>query len=770
MTTEIVKADEAATVPEPRGLTPQTARRLALAERLLYGAAGTWAAVGPLTDVPWWAHGGVVLTGLASGRRLWKRTNQENGPGLLLSAMRSLPVLGWSGAYTAALLAPVVEYPNGWPMLGAAAWTAVMVPMAPWTRSRGLQRAIAQMPEYATAADEAPVLETVPAPTTYEGHLRLMWTTSPSTGETQLSNLRQYCEDHPDFDAVILAPAGQAVPVSVTQKNVAAVFDVPPAAVHLEPVDGYGPGRMALRVTPSDVQEDAQRHGLEQLWHARVSGPGGMLPGMDMIDHRIDEDRVRILVEADDSAMIALPRKKLARALKVEDPDLVMVETDGMARGVVTIYREHPLINIREATREDLTMGPDGFIRIGLRHDGRPFKMALYSPELGGLTDLAVGAMGSGKSVFLLTVLAAERISGIISLVADAQSGMSLPEAKGRVYHFGAGIAELGATLAAACAVADFREAVSSANGWGSFTLGSPWRLVNVTLDEINMVLGEHALVPPAFRKWVTGMVARLQQTGRKFGFGIRFAGQSIHVTDLGDAEKIRANAKQGLVWMGRVNSTMTQSMAADMVTDGTEIHAIRPFFGNVSDDLFAAWDGKETPPGPVTAGMAWGLQGGRAVLMRVFKALKESKTYPHLIRLFESAPTIPGFSPEEDRIFRTAYAEALAAAEAFLAGEDADGDGDEGDSGKKTKRSLGPGKASIPEPPKLLKDQILEVLADGKPRRTREIRSAVGVGTDGGPASGSVDNTLSKLFDERRVTKPGHGTWALAPEAPAED
>ncbi|MFF2331968.1 hypothetical protein, partial [Streptomyces sp. NPDC058103] len=374
MTTEIVKAEEAATVPEPRGLTPQTARRLALAERLLYGAAGTWAAIGPMMDVPVWAHGSVVLTGLASGWRLWKRTGQDDSPGLLLAAMRSLPVLGWSGAYTAGLLAPVIGYPNGWPMLGAAAWTAVMVPMAPWTRSRGLQRTIAQMPEYAAPADETVVQEIVPAPTTYEGHLRLMWTTSPATGDTQLTNIRQHREDRPDFDAVILAPAGQAVPASVTQKNVAAVFDVPPAAVHLDPVPGYGPGRLALRYTPGEAKEDAQKGHLEHLWHTRVSGPGGMLPGMEMIDHRIDEDRIRILVEADDSAMIALPRKKLARALKVEDPELVMIETDDMSRGVVTIYREHPLINIREATREDLTMGADGFIRIGLRHDGRLFK------------------------------------------------------------------------------------------------------------------------------------------------------------------------------------------------------------------------------------------------------------------------------------------------------------------------------------------------------------------------------------------------------------
>ncbi|MEK8175063.1 hypothetical protein NKH77_56195 [Streptomyces sp. M19] len=102
-----------------------------------------------------------------------------------------------------------------------------------------------------------------------------------------------------------------------------------------------------------------------------------------------------------------------------------MIETDGLAHAVVTVYREHPLINIREATAEDLTMGPDGRIAVGLRHDGRPFKMPLYDPEMGALTDLVVGAMGSGKSVFLLTVLIAERLSGVVSLVADAQSGMS---------------------------------------------------------------------------------------------------------------------------------------------------------------------------------------------------------------------------------------------------------------------------------------------------------------------------------------------------------
>src|SRR5690606_15791869 len=116
---------------------------------------------------------------------------------------------------------------------------------------------------------------------------------------------------------------------------------------------------------------------------------------------------------------------------------------------------------------------------------------------------LVVGTMGSGKSVTLLTLLAAERLSGIVSIVADAQDGMSLPEAQGRVWHFGAGIAELAATLVGAYAVACYRQEISAAKGWGSFEIGSPWRLVTITLDEVNLILSEGASVPEEFQQWV---------------------------------------------------------------------------------------------------------------------------------------------------------------------------------------------------------------------------------------------------------------------------
>ncbi|MFE1576255.1 hypothetical protein [Streptomyces fradiae] len=755
-TTDTTPAGPTATTA---GFTPGTARRLAIAERVLYGAGGVLTAVGPQLGNGW-VHAGAIGAGVLVLGRLWSRTRQGDGARLLATCTRALPVLGLSGAYTAALVVPGTSWWEWVAPLGVAGLSGLAVPL---TRSRGLAHAVETLPARIDAQEAA--LQKAPrqAPESqYAAGLADMWAAAEATANTTLTGIRQYTPTRPDFEAVILAPAGQAVPRTLDARTVAAVFDVPEEAVRLAPVPGSGPGRLAVRVAPVAAAQEAKEQGagrsLEDVWAARVSGPRGVAPGMVLVDHRIEEDRAIMRVEAEESRMISLSRLKLARALGVEDPELVMVETDGMAAGVVSVYREHPLLNIREATVEDLAMRPDGTIAIGLCHDGRLARMPLFDPEQGALTDLVVGAPGSGKSVTLNTILAAERISGVVSIVADAQNGMSLPEANGRVFHFGSGIAALGATLVGACAVADYREKVSAEHGWGGFKIGDPWSLVNVSLDEINRVLGAEAEVPAEFRKWITSMIGRFQLTGRKLGMGVRFAGQSIHVADLGDAEKIRANAKNGTVWLGRVNSSTTKSMAADMVTDGTEVTPIPKHFGSVSADVEAAWTGEEVPRGPVTAGRAWLIQGGRCLNTRVFKAVKKDRTFPGLIALYESAP-IPQLTPEETGIFQRAYEAALTTIERFLAGEEApktEG-GEEGAEGPAT----APAGPVLPTMPRTLRDRILDALADG-PRRTREIRAAVGVGTPDGPASGSVDNTLTKLREEGLIMQPSRGEWAL--------
>ncbi|MFC9954870.1 hypothetical protein ACFVIN_31365 [Streptomyces prasinus] len=758
MTTETVTPAPADAVRLP--LSPAAARHLATVERIAYGGAGLAAAIGPGTDV-WQLHAAALGTGAGILCRLWTRARDEGdgfGGRLLTSCYRALPALGLSAVYGVGLAAPGTSWWEVTAAVAVALGSAVAVPL---TRSRGLRRAVGNLPAVVAAREPAEA----PQQAGYAGDLARHWAASPVTGTTALAHIVQYHPGRPDFEAVILAQPGEAVPGSLDARAVAAVFDVPEEAVRLAPVPGHGPGRVAVQVAPAQYLQHAQLQDpgdhLTAVWAAKVSAPKGVAPGVELVDHRIEPDRIVLRVEAPESSLLTLPRLPLARALGMEDPELLMIETDGMAQGVVTIYRQHPLLTVREATAEDLRMDRHGRIAIGMRHDGRPARWPLYDPELGALTDLLVGAPGSGKSVTLLTLLAAERINGVVSVVTDAQDGMSLPEAEGRVFHFGAGQAEAAATLAAYFAVGAYRQEISAANGWGSFTLGQPWRLAILTMDEINRMIAVDSGLPREFRAWVAGMLGAGQITWRKVGMGVRIAGQSIHLADLGDSEKIRANAKNGSVWLGRVNSSMTRSMASDMASGTVEITPIPKYFGVTgSAELDAAWTDEEAPTGPVTAGTAWLIQSGQPYLSRVWRAVKEARTYPGLIALMESAPPVD-FTPEETDVFRRAYDEGLTLAVALL-----EGDEDAGSTGRAAPvRPTGqerPGPSRVPAPPataRTLPDLVLEALAGGQ-LRTREIRKAVGAGTDGGPSSGSVDNALQTLQERGLVARVAHGVW----------
>lgn len=764
------------TTPPPtttRTVPARVIRRRATVERLAHATAAVATAIGPQLDSGPWSHLGAFAALGAGCWWLYRKATAagEDHFGLLRSCQRALPLLGYAGLYTANV---VHTGSSWWELAGPAAWGALMAFWAPVTRAAGLVPEI--LPPAPAPQDTAPAPAGPPQRAYepgYPGLLARMWDTAGLAPGTRLTAVEQFSPDRPDFKAVIVAQQGKAVP-KLDEARLAAVFDFPLGTVTLTPIQGSGPGRMLLTARPTLAAEE-QAWTFERLWAEKVAAAGGAAPGMHLVDHRREPNRIVVRVEAAEGRLVELPQRPIARALGIKDHDLVVVETDGLGDGVVSFYEEHPLIDIRCATVEDLTMDEDGRIQLGLRHDGRPARLPLYDPALGAVTDLFVGAPGAGKSVTLNTIIAAERISGVVSIVADAQDGMSLPEANGRVYHFGAGIAAVGATLAAAYAVAKYRQKVSSENGWGAFELNKPWRLVNLTLDELNLILSADADVPKEFKLWVVGNISAFQSTGRKMGKGIRFAAQSIHLEDLGDKDKIRANAKNGTVSLGRTNSSTTQHMAADgVLPPGMRIEPIPRYF-RAADAIDAAFKGEEAARGPVTAGVAWLIQGGQLYKARTFKAVKEGKTFPGLIELYESAP-IPVLTPEEDAIFQAEYAKALAKAERLLRGE-ADSDGEGGG----TVYTPPPANSSAPfalagedvdpleavfaepaEPePATVRESVLEVLATaGGPMQAKAIREAVAAR---GLPTKTVANELTGLKDLGLVTWVRHGWWQIA-------
>jgi hypothetical protein len=744
----------------PRLVPARSIRHRARLEQTIYGAAALGITIAPHTPDLWPAHLGA--TGLAVGSLSWLwgkwARDDDNSTARTLSflqaAQRALPFLTGAGTYLTSLLNPGTPW---WEYATGPAWALLMGLTTPITHSLNLH-AVLPTEHTPLAPDTLPAAQPVQQtqPANYGEYRSMQWATARTTGSTHLAEVHLYEDGHPDFWGIVVAPAGEAVP-DINDTALAGIFDLPIGTVKLQLIQGSGPGRKLLTARPTlDTTAAAQQDPVRRIFTEKLARPGGGATGMLLTSYRREPNRIAMRVTAPENEFIQLDQKKIARSLGYKDPSLVMIETDGMGDGVVSIYKHHPLLTVREATVEDLTMDDDGTIALGLRPDGRQARVPLYDPAMGAVTDLYVGAPGAGKSVTLLTLLAAERINGVVSIAADAQDGMSLPEADGRVYHFGKGIAATAATLAASQDLAKYREKVSAANGWGSFEIGKPWPLVNVTLDELNRILSADSTVPRPFRKWVTGMTGDTQATGRKLGEGIRFAAQSIHLADLGDKDRIRANAKNGTVWLGRTNSSTTQHMASDgVLPPGVHPEPIPRYFKTGSgNDIDAAFHGTEAKKGPITAGMANIIQGGTVFVARTWFARKENKTYPGLIKLMESAP-VPVLTPEEHRVFQESYAKWLPYAEALLADEN----GDEGnDTGYQAEgRDILADDEDDEPSTGSIKDRILDLLTDG-PMALKDIRRKM---PDVAP--GSVNNAMADLREAGLVTPISRGTYQLA-------
>ncbi|MEU6990359.1 hypothetical protein ABZ953_06810 [Streptomyces sp. NPDC046465] len=754
--------DLAPTTP-PRIVPARSIRRRKCLERFVYGAAALGLTIAPQQPGDWWpAHLGAAGVGVGTIVWLWRRFDREPlGWTLLRSAHRCTPAVLGAGAYLTALCTPGAAW---WEWLLGPAWGAVMSATTPLTAAARLtpEQLLIEAPEMAPVPVQA-------VPVSYATYRAAQWDTAKGTATTKLTNVTQFTgldgQPVPDFWGIVIAEAGDAVP-DLNDTALAAVFDLPPGTVKLQLIQGSGPGRKLLTARPTlDALAQQDTDPVHRIFTEKLARPNGGATGMLLVDYRIEPNRIALRVTAPDDQMIQLNQMQVARSLGYKDASLIIVETDGLADGVVSVYQDHPLLNVREATVEDLTMDADGTIAIGLRPDGRQARVSLYDPQMGAVTDLYVGAPGAGKSVSLLTLLAAERINGIVSIVADAQDGMSIPEAEGRVYHFGKGVAAVAATLAASNDLGKYRERISAANGWGSFEPGQPWRIANETLDELNRILSADSPVPRLFRKWVTGLVGDSQSTGRKLGKGNRFAAQSIHLADLGDKDRIRANSKNGTVWLGRTNSSTTQHMATDgVLPPGVTPEPIPRYFKLGSgSDMDAAFHGMEVKNGPITAGMANIIQGGTLFLSRTWFARKENKTYPGLIALMESAP-LPRLTPEEDRVFQESYTKWLDYAEQLLASDDVDGSSDYTAAEVTDARELFEDESDSLSA-SAIKRRILDVLADG-PMALRDVRKRL-------PefAPGSVNNAMGELHNYDGLVEPAgrRGTYQLADPARTE-
>ncbi|MFJ3198558.1 hypothetical protein ACIPJQ_38705 [Streptomyces griseoviridis] len=736
--------------------------RRVLAERTSYALAAAGMAVGPQLDDSAWSY--LASGGIGLGTLAWlyaKTKDPDQGLGMLTRAQRAIPFLTAAGTYVANLIAPGF---NWWEVVAPAAWASLMGWMTPLTRSAGL---VLELSEQQAQADPTREL-------TYTEFLAAKW--QQATGEgTRLVSVTPYRADRPDFEAVVVAQAGKAVP-TFTEVQLAAAFDFPVGTVKMRPVQGSGPGRMRLVARPTSEDVEAVAEGIRGLWETAVCAPGKAAPGVELLDYRAEPHRIVLLVASPPGKEIHLPHTAICSAFGIDDPSRLVIETDGIRQGVVSIYKTNPLMKVRKATVEDLTMDSKGRVTIGVCHDGKPARMRLWDPSQGALRGITAGVTGAGKSVLQNLILAAEKRSGVVSWVGDVQGGMSLPEAEGRVDWFAKGPVETLLMLTAAHAVMKYRERISNQMGRGDFALGRPWPLINITLDEINRLLSHP---DEAMRKATAYLIADIQKTGRKVGIGIRLAVQSLHLKDLGDDDAIRQQGKVGALFLMRTASSSTNEMGLDGIAPaGFQMENI-PARIYENGQIEALFSGKDDEDGESTAGMAYMFLDGRAKFMRTFFAEKVDGVYPDLIALYSDEPA-NGLTEGEAKAAQAGaaiygvrhtnpYADCDTLAQAF---SDAPGSSPaastpapDGDSdGEETAAPFASPYADIPfglcndpgEEPGL-QDQILELLADG-PVSLKDLRAAL-------PSfqPSSVSNACSQLKAKGLAKTVKRGVWQLA-------
>lgn len=736
--------------------------RRVLAERTSYALAAAGTAVGPQLDDSAWSY--LASGGIGLGTLAWlyaKTKDPDQGLGMLTRAQRAIPFLTAAGTYVANLITPGF---NWWEVVAPAAWASLMGWMAPLTRSAGL---VLELSEHQAWTDPAREL-------TYTEFLAAKWQQATGDG-TRLVSITPYRADRPDFEAVVVAQAGKAVP-TFTEVQLAAAFDFPVGTVKMRPVQGSGPGRMRLVARPTSEDTEAVAEGIRGLWETAVAAPGKAAPGVELLDYRAEPHRIVLLAASPPGKEIHLPHTAICSAFGIDDPSRLVIETDGIRQGVVSIYKTNPLMKVRKATVEDLTMDSKGRVTIGVCHDGKPARMRLWDPSQGALRGITAGVTGAGKSVLQNLILAAEKRSGVVSWVGDVQGGMSLPEAEGRVDWFAKGPVETLLMLTAAHAVMKYRERISNEMGRGDFALNKPWPLINITLDEINRLLSHP---DEAMRKATAYLIADIQKTGRKVGIGIRLAVQSLHLKDLGDDDAIRQQGKVGALFLMRTASSSTKEMGLDGIAPaGFQMENI-PARIYENGQIEALFSGKDDEDGESTAGMAYMFLDGRAKFMRTFFAEKVDGVYPDLIALYGDAPA-NGLTEGEAKAAQAGaaiygvrhtnpYADCDTLAQAFSdapgstpAADDpaTDSDGDSGEAPAPFETPFGipfgDGGPDIGEEPGL-QDQILDLLADG-PKQLKELRAAL---PDFQPSS--VSNACSQLKAKGLAISRKRGHWQLA-------
>ncbi|MFD9511292.1 chromosome segregation protein ParM [Streptomyces mirabilis] len=509
-------------------------------ERTLYTLAAPVLAAAPnlYPDSP--VNSVVQLAG-AAGIGGWVLAAKSDEPGA------GRKILRWSPLVLAAAVDVAARHTIGWgpwclDAMLAAGWAAAGYVVLPFSRhARRRHR-----PALAAPAP-APQLQSAPEPSlaqpddgadAFTCQVRWLWEARGLPGRTIVVTATPH-EGMPNDLSLLLRATEAGRPISgLTDEAVAAAFGVDVTDVRIEEVvrqygrEG-GPGWKEVHVTP-DMNERRRKDPTDHEWWAdRIGALGGSVPGSVFVKKVRDQGRrvTHYIAQVPDE--MGEPRVNLhtlAAALKTKyDEGRMFVTVDG-SQVLVSLWDSSPLAQVFPATRELLTPDKDGRWVTGYLGNGQPARNRVYT-DRGAAHGLFVAPSGGGKTQLMGLHVAADALFGAVVMLATEAPDEKTAALGQHTARYGVGALYMIRLLRVLDALMEIRGEMPWDDGqvhdWDPRLAGCPYRMLSAYLDEFLSAArnGDYGAE-------IMDLAERVSVKGRKYGIGIKVAGQSIYVQD----------------------------------------------------------------------------------------------------------------------------------------------------------------------------------------------------------------------------------------------
>ncbi|MFF9870159.1 chromosome segregation protein ParM [Streptomyces sp. NPDC013953] len=509
-------------------------------ERAFYTLAAPVLAAAPnlVPDSP--VNTVVQLAG-AVGAGGWVLAYKSDEPGTGRKFLR------WSPLVLAAAINVAARNTIGWgpyclDVLLAAGWAAAGLLVMPFSRHtrKGHRPALA-------VPAPAPQLQPAPAPSpaqpddgadAFTRQVRWLWENRGMPGRTIVIRATPH-EGMPNDLSLLLRAFEAGRPISgLTQEAVAAAFGVDVSDVTIRDVvrqhgrEG-GPGWKEVDVTPDANERRRKAPTAREWWADRIGAAGGPVAGSQFVKEIRDIERkvTHYIAEVpDEMGEPRVNQHALAAALKTKyDEGRLFVTIDG-SQVLVSLWDSSPLARVFPATRELLTPDKDGRWVTGYLGNGQPARNRVYT-DRGAAHGLFVAPSGGGKTQLMGLHIAADALFGAVVWLAAEAPDEKAAKLGQHTDRYGVGALYMIRLLRALDALMEIRGEMPWEDGrvydWDPNLPGCPYRMLSAYLDEF-LSAARHG----DYGADIMDLAEKVSVKGRKYGIGIKVAGQSIYVQD----------------------------------------------------------------------------------------------------------------------------------------------------------------------------------------------------------------------------------------------